>query len=151
MITTNPALLHQSIQEVSIGLHTDAGRVSESLSILQHGRPNLLLVGSAIQNERVLDQIRPVLRAPVVRWSPVERPKIPATAFRTLIVRHVECLTPSQQASFAAWLRRSADIQIVSFAGIPVFPLVKAGTFLEELYYRLNVVLVEFGRKLSGL
>jgi hypothetical protein len=119
--------------------------VSESLPILRHGRPNLLIIGSAIQNERALDQVRPMLRAPVVRWSPAERPEIPATAFHTLILRHVEGLTARQQISFCAWLRRSADLQVVSVARMPVFPLVKAGTFLEELYYRLNVVLLDFG------
>jgi hypothetical protein len=141
----DPAVQHQSVRHVSVDLHRDASRVSESLAILQNGHPNLLLIGSAIQSERVFDQIRPMLRTPVVRWSPVERPEIPGTAFRTLIVRQVECLTASQQISLSAWLRRSTDLQIVSWARMPVFPLVKAGTFLEELYYRLNPVLLEFG------
>jgi hypothetical protein len=136
-------LPHQRIQNESVGLHSDPNRVSESLSILQHGRPNLLMVGSPIQNERVLEQVHPVLRAPVAWWSPVERPEIPATAFRALIVRNVECLTAGQQVSFAAWLRRFPDIQIVSIATMPVFPLVKEGTFSDELYYLLNVVLLE--------
>jgi len=89
MITTNP-LTGQAGQPQGIGrastsvdLHRDARRVSESLSILRHGRPNLLIIGSAIQNERALDQVRPMLRAPVVRWSPAERPEIPGIAFRT--------------------------------------------------------------------
>ena len=149
MITTNPlihpAVQHQGIRKVSVDLHGAASRMSESLSILQHGHPNLLIIGSAIQNERALDQIRPMLRAPVVRWSPVERPQIPATVFRTLILQQVECLTARQQISLCAWLRRSADLQILSVAQMPVFPLVKAGRFLEELYYRLNVVLLDFG------
>jgi hypothetical protein len=147
MITMNPsihpALPHQSTQNVSVDLHSDTDRVSEWLSILQYGRPNLLIVGSAIQNERVLEQVHPMLRAPVAWWSPVERPEVPAIAFRALIVRHVECLTAGQQVSFGAWLRRSPDVQIVSIATMPVFPLVKEGTFLEELYYLLNVVLLE--------
>jgi DNA-binding NtrC family response regulator len=67
----------------------------------------------------------------------------PAPVFRTLIVRHVECLTARQQVSFAAWLRRSTDTQIISIAGMPVFPLVQEGRFLDELYYFLNVVLLE--------
>jgi DNA-binding NtrC family response regulator len=62
-----------------------------------------------------------------------------------LIIRHVECLTAGQQITLAAWLRRSADVQIISVAGMPVFPLVREGTFLEELYYLLNVVLLEVG------
>src|SRR5215813_7338445 len=101
MITTNmlirPPLLQQGVRDVSVDLQSDASRVSEVLSILQQGHPNLLVVGSALQNERVLDLIHPMLRGSVAWWSPVERLEIPATAFRTLIVRHVECLTSSQQ------------------------------------------------------
>ena len=146
MITTNPsirpALPRQVIRDVSVDLLGDSSRVSETLSILQLARPNLLVVGSAIQNERVLDLICPMLRGSVAWWSPVDRLEIPAAAFRTLIVRDVECLTASQQVGFAAWLRRSPDVQIISMAGMPVFPLVTEGRFLEELYYRLNVLLL---------
>lgn len=152
MITTNPlghqASPHRTIPAISVEQYDSD--TSELLSVLRCGRPNLLIIGSAIQNERVLDQMQAMLRAPVARWSPLEQAAIPEAAFGTLVVRHVQCLTAGQQASFASWLRRVHDLQIISFAGMPVFPLVTAGTFLEELYYRLNVFLLEPGRTATG-
>jgi len=153
MITTNPltheVLSHRSIQDIS--LERCESDTSELLSVLRYGRPNLLIISSAIQNERVLDQIRVMFRAPVAWWSPPEQVDVPDAAFGTLIIRHVECLTAGQQASFATWLRRAHDTQIISFAGMPVFPLVTAGTFIEELYYRLNVFLMELGHTATGI
>jgi hypothetical protein len=152
MITTNglihEALSHRSIQDISVE-RCDSD-TSELLSVLRYGRPNLLIIGSAIQSERVFDQMRATFRAPLAWWSPLEQAEMPGTAFGTLIIWHVECLTAGQQASFATWLRQAHDTQIISFAGMPVFPLVAAGTFIEELYYRLNVFLMELGRTATG-
>jgi len=116
----------------------------EPLSSLHRFHPNILLVDSGVQVERALAEIRPMLRIPLTEWSPRAMPHLPAIAFRSLIVRDAECLTPTQQRSLAALLSRSLGrVQVVSIAGVRLFPLVCQGLFLEDLYYRLNVVLLE--------
>jgi hypothetical protein len=123
----------------------DGKRVAEVLPALRELHPNTLLVGSGMHTQRAVDEIRPALRAPLASWSPTETAGLPAMAFRTLIVRDAECLTASQQANLAALLSQSAgDIQVVSMARRPLFPLVSRGMFRDDLYYRLNVVLLEF-------
>ena len=85
-----------------------------------------------------------MLRVPLMEWSPREMPHLPAIAFRSLIVRDAECLTATQQRSLAALLSRSLGrVQVISIAGARLYPLVRQGLFLEDLYYRLNVVLLE--------
>jgi len=114
------------------------------LSSLHRFHPNILLVESGVEAERTLAEIRPMLRVPLMEWSPREMPHLPAIAFRSLIVRDAECLTATQQRSLAALLSRSLGrVQVVSIAGVRLFPLVCQGLFLEDLYYRLNVVLLE--------
>jgi transcriptional regulator of acetoin/glycerol metabolism len=62
-------------------------------------------------------------------------------------VREADVLTATQQASLARLLRRSAgELQIVSIARVPLFPLVAQGLFLDEVYYRLNAMVLEPSR-----
>ena len=125
-------------------VHREPGLAMEPLSSLHRFHPNILLVDSGVQVERALAEIRPMLRIPLTEWSPRAMPHLPAIAFRSLIVRDAECLTVTQQRSLAALLSRSLGrVQVVSIAGVRLFPLVCQGLFLEDLYYRLNVVLLE--------
>jgi len=114
------------------------------LAILERGRPNVLLIGDAISANGALEQMRPHLLTPLVSWLPRESPAVPATPFRTLVVQDVDELTAVQQADLLAHLDEAgADVQLVSLSGGPLFPAVVNGTFLEDLYYRLNVVVFD--------
>jgi hypothetical protein len=152
MITTNPLTRAaqpgiQTIKETFVVRDSDRRPVTELLPALHLFHPNILIIGSDAETESALAQIRPSLLTPLDLWSPTEMPHLPASGFRSLIVRDIECLTTSQQQRLATLLNRSADdFQIVSIAGLPLFPLVRQGLFLEELYYRLNVVLLESSR-----
>lgn len=153
MATTNPLarpassgiqIVKEKFADVSDSNRRPVAELHASLHLFH---PNILLIGSGIETERALRQIRPTLLAPVDSWSPTELPHLPASGFRSLIVREIECLTARQQASLVALLSQSAaDVQIVSIARLPLFPLVCQGLFLEELYYQLNVVLLESSR-----
>ena len=125
----------------------DRRPVTELLAALRIFHPNILIIGSGIDVEPVLAQIRPTLLTRSASWSPAETPDPPTGGYGSLVVRGIERLTTSQQKSLAMLLNQSAgDLQVVSIAGLPIFPLVRQGVFLEDLYYRLNVVLLEPGR-----
>ena len=153
MATTNPLSRPASsgiqiVKEEFVDV-SDSNRrpVAELHAALHLFHPNILISGSGVESERALRQIRPTLLAPVDSWSPTELPHLPASGFRSLIVREIECLTARQQASLAALLSQpTVDVQIVSIARLPLFPLVCQGLFLEDLYYQLNVVLLESSR-----
>jgi hypothetical protein len=130
----------------NVGVYGADNPVSELLAALHRLHPNVLIIGGGGETERALEYIYPTLRAPVALWTPLETQYLPAPAFRTLIVRDVDGLTATQQASLARLVRRSAgEVQIVSTARVSFFPLVIQGLFLDELYYRLNVVVLEPG------
>jgi hypothetical protein len=82
----------------------------------------------------------PYLRAPLVEWHPQAMVEPPQEAVGTLIVCGVDTLDLLQQERFLAWLHGHADVQVISVAERPVFPLVARAEFLEALYYRLNVL-----------
>jgi hypothetical protein len=156
MITPDPRTRspHSGIQPVQEKIETivavcagERRPVAELLAAFHSFHPNILLIGSAIETESALAQIHPSLLTPLDSWSPTDLSYLPHSGFRSLIVRDVECLTAKQQTSLAALLSRSdVDVQIVSIARLPLFPLVCQGLFLEDLYYRLNVVLLESSR-----
>jgi len=114
------------------------------LAILERCRPNVLLIGDAISASVALEHMRPHLRTPLVSWLPRDSSAIPPTPFRTLVVQDVDQLAGEQQADLLGHLDEAgSDVQLVSLAERPLFPAVINGMFLEDLYYRLNVVVFD--------
>jgi hypothetical protein len=108
-------------------------------SVFRDGHPHALLIGSEAQATAAIVRLRQHLRQPLVQWHPsaVEPPQ----STSTLVIWEVETLDRMQQTLLLMWMDRDvADVQVISIARRPVFPLVLAGTFLQTLYYRLNTV-----------
>jgi|KBSMisStandDraft_5_1062788.scaffolds.fasta_scaffold77949_4 hypothetical protein len=118
----------------------DDARVAELLAILRVGFPNVLLIGEDADLEAVFQRIQPHLRTAIARWVPEITSNVPTAPFSTLLVKDVRHLDAGQQACLAALIAGVPDVQIVSMAGAPVFPLTDTGAFLKNLYYGLNVV-----------
>ena len=110
--------------------------------LLRTGRPNALLIGSKARVNAAIAGLCPYLRAPLVEWHPRAVVEPPQEAVGTLIICGVETLDLAQQERFLAWLHGHAanDVQVLSVAERPVYPLVVREEFLEALYYRLNVL-----------
>lgn len=62
----------------------------------------------------------------------------------TVIVREVDALDSMQQRHLLGSLEASARVQVISIASSPVYPLVQSGKFADALYYRLNVICLDF-------
>ena len=115
-------------------------------AITLRSHPNVLVIGDASEAEDALAQLRPGLHSPIVSWLPREAATIPATPYQTLLIWNTERLTATQQADLLAAIEDTqGNVQLISLAHAPLYPAVESGTFLEGLYYRLNVVMVDYG------
>jgi len=112
-------------------------------TLLRARHPHVLVVGPQASAAPALAQLRPYLRGPLSHWRPAVATEPPRALKGALIIWNVEILDPEQQQLLLTWMdERGADLQIVSIAERPLFPLVWQRTFLEDLYYRLNMVCV---------
>jgi len=124
--------------------HREDRRLAELVAMLRRSRPNVLVIGSSTDTDRVFEVMYPYLRSPIVAWVPRETQDVPAASFRTLVIRDVDALDSTQQETLVASICRfAANVQIVSTSRTPLFPLVQRGAFLDRLYYQLNVVYLD--------
>ena len=120
----------------SYDLHSECDLVIEA-------RCNLLLVGPLSATNAMLVALKPHLRAPLRRCKLKAGVPVPQPHEGTLVLLDVAKLDGKQQAQLLQWLDRFDErvrVQVVSTTSEPLFSLVEAGTFLANLYYRLNVV-----------
>lgn len=102
---------------------------------------NLLLVGSSPATDAMLHALEPHLRQPLLKCEPKTGVVLPQPDQGTLILSELAWLDSTQQAHMVRWLNQVyARVQVICTSSQPIFSLVQAGAFLDELYYRLNVV-----------
>ena len=103
---------------------------------------NVLLEGPQHAMEMALVRLLPHLREPV-RWRrPGEALEL-VTGPCTLILQDVATLNAEEQTGLCELLNDSPQaMQVVSTASSRLFSFVEAGLFDDELYYRLNVMLL---------
>jgi hypothetical protein len=111
--------------------------------ILWTARPNVLVTGLPDAVEQSLAALMPHLAVPVCDWTPDVLQRRPGE-MKTLVIHDVDALSPEHQGALSAWLDRPAvgRTQVVSTTNAPLFPRVVAGLFREELYYRLNTLVL---------
>jgi len=73
-----------------------------------------------------------------LQLSPKSRP------IGTIVVYDVDTLTGDEQGALYHWMAGNGRIQVVSTASKSLQPMLQAGAFNEALYYRLNVVTLDF-------
>ena len=109
-------------------------------------RANVLVVCPDDAAERIVATLQAGLPPPVLSWRPGTRLGLGNAGHSgTVILWNIEALTPDDQSCLCEWLEIDAGrARVISTSREHVFPLVEAGTFLEMLYYRLNVLCFEF-------
>jgi hypothetical protein len=114
-------------------------RAMDEWSVFNTAHPHTLIIGSETDvKARIADHL-PRLRAPIVQWrsrGAVKRP----LATGTLMIWDIDALDRAQQEQLVSWMDSHPEVQVISIAEHPLFPLVVGGTFLDRLYYRLNVL-----------
>jgi len=107
---------------------------------------NLLLEGSPSIIEGSLAALKPYLRAPVCDFRPADGGCVPQPREGTLILFEVSKLDAVQQAALMQWFDDcdgQVPVRIVSTSSEPLFSFVGPDAFPAQLYYRLNVVLIQ--------
>ena len=122
-----------------------AQRAHEDLVMMGMPRVNLLLTGRDGVVSTVLRNLGPGLSKPIVSWSPGEPLALPtADAAGTMVLHDVGSLRIEDQIQLLEWLSRAMGrTQVVSTSAAPLLPRVRAGAFIDTLYYRLNTVCLE--------
>jgi len=117
------------------------------LALLGMPRVNLLLSGPDGVIEYLLDALLPDLREPVGRWCPGEQLLLPPpTLIGTMIFQDVGQMPAADQRRLLDWLRGAAGrTQVISTTSVDLMPLIERGEFLEDLFYRLNIVRIDAG------
>jgi hypothetical protein len=126
------------------------GPQTDEWSFFRGAHLNALLIGSEARVTAAMARLRPYLRAPLVHWHPSALVE-PPHATGTLVIWEVDTLDQLQQELLLTWMdSHGADVQLISVAPCPVFPLVSEGTFLPALYYRLNTVSLALSDSLNA-
>ena len=127
---------------------SERGAADQALEVLQLAekhRVNVLLMGTNDVVNRVLAALHESLPAPVARWSPGEQFMLPtAEQAGTIVLNDVGALAIQEQIQLLEWLNTAQGrTQVVSTAPTLLLPRVKAGAFIDTLYYRLNTVCLD--------
>ena len=109
------------------------------------GRLPVLLTGPASTTDDWIHRMQPRLALPVVEVACDADVKTTALDDAGTVVLHdVEHLRPADQQRLLQWLEEAPHRpQIVSTSSRALYPLVCAGRFSENLYYRLNSVYLD--------
>src|SRR6185295_3976680 len=69
---------------------------------------------------------------------------LPALDRGTLIIHDVDTLDLAAQRTLLAWLEdRTSRVRVITTVRRDFFAMVTAGVFLDQLYYRLNTIVVD--------
>jgi len=113
--------------------------------MLRAARPNILIIGAEAASAPAVATIVGELPGTVSYLAPnAPPPDAGEEDTEVVIMPDVATLTADRQREWLTWLSEldQRRPQIVATSAVPVYPLVVKETFLEELYYRLNTILV---------
>jgi hypothetical protein len=105
--------------------------------------PNVMVVGPSRATDAALRRLAPEFRGPATDCRLPGKLSLSNRSAGVLILRDVGALNRTQQAELLAWMDSPSRIPVVAVHPSPPFDLVMDGTFSEELYYRLNTVLLD--------
>jgi hypothetical protein len=121
-----------------------AQEAHEDLMLMGMPRVNVLIRGRESAVRSVLDSLSGNLLEPIASWGPGQRLELPPVEEAgTMILHDVGALRLEDQIHLLEWLGRAVGrTQVVSTTPAPLLPRVRAGAFIDTLYYRLNTVYV---------
>ena len=127
---------------------SECGSTDQALEVVQlaeQHRVNVLLLGTNDVVNRVMAALHERLPEPVARWSPGDEFMLPAVGkVGAIVLNDVGALAIQEQIQLLEWLNMAQGrTQVVSTAPTLLLPRVKAGAFIDTLYYRLNTLCLD--------
>jgi len=116
----------------------------EDLSSLYAG-VNVLVTKPQSTTEGFLPRILANIRQPI-HYATCDASFVLPDISCTLVLRDVDALSESQQGMLLRWLEdgRHGTRHAISLTATHLFERVQAGTFSSALYYRLNMIYLDF-------
>jgi hypothetical protein len=113
-------------------------------STLQGRHPNVLVSGPRAATRAFILEITPSLRSPIRLLDCDGRLDLP-TESGTIVLKDVDALSRREQERLTQWLDNAQPSawQMIALTTIPLYRHVQTGSFLDALYYRLNIVHLE--------
>jgi hypothetical protein len=107
-----------------------------------HSSSSVLLIDSGHSDEGTFAALLDAGRPPFW-WCNGTEFTLPPEPIRTLILENPAGLVSRDQGVLFDWISLHPATQIITMAPQPLYPLVQAGTFAEDLYYRLNAFMIQ--------
>jgi hypothetical protein len=127
-------------QSADAGEWTRFGISEVEQRVLEHQRPNVLIIGAGPSVERIVSLLERTCIPPVVRCTACPL-VLPTGEVGTLTISNAERLDTLDQQLLFAWLSCTTPRrQVITTAAVPLFPAVVGSTFSEALFYRLNAL-----------
>jgi hypothetical protein len=122
-----------------------AQAAQEELFLMGTPRVNVLIAGRPVVTRPVVETLLSDVQKPIACWfagEPLVLP--PADRVGTLMLNDVGAMSLHDQIQLLEWLGRAMGrAQVISTTETLLLPRVRAGAFIDTLYYRLNTVYLD--------
>ena len=108
--------------------------------LLVSSRLNAILCGNQAALDATLASLRDHLELPLQEWSFSSGSPLRSMNVGTLITRDIDATTLDEQRMFLEWLEGHRAVRVITVSGTPLYDLVRSGSMIETLYYRLNPI-----------
>ena len=129
--------------------HPSAGELAhivpgKDLRRLVNSGANLLVRGEKSATMATVVALTADFPPPLFTWNAASENVLPTLDFGTLVIHEVDGLDLAKQRVLLTWLEhRTTRGRVITTTTHDLFPLVQAGVFLDQLYYRLNTIVID--------
>jgi hypothetical protein len=131
------------------GGHSQPGELAHAipgkdLRRLVNSGANLLVRGEKSAASATVVALSADFPAPLLTWIAGTEAVLPALDCGTLVIHDVDGLDLAQQRALLTWLEHRANrVRVITTVACDLYALVTAGAFLDQLYYRLNTIVID--------
>ena len=105
---------------------------------------NLLVRGEKSAATATVVALSADFPVPLKTWIAGTDSDLPVLDRGTLVIHDADCLDLAAQRSLLLWLEdRTNHVRVITTVTRDLFAMVTAGVFLDQLYYRLNTIVVD--------